>query len=29
VRARLADLYRDDILRTEEIIGRDLSAWRT
>lgn len=29
VRARLVALYRDDIARTEEIIGRDLSAWRT
>jgi hypothetical protein len=23
----LQDLYRDDIKRIEEIIGRDLSAW--
>ena len=26
-RAALVDFYRDDILRLEEIIGRDLSAW--
>ncbi len=27
VRERLVALYRDDIARTEDIIGRDLSAW--
>ncbi|GAB6054293.1 sulfotransferase [Magnetospira thiophila] len=26
--ARLQDLYRDDILRLEEMLGRDLSVWR-
>lgn len=28
VRARLLHHYRDDVLRLEELIGRDLSAWR-
>ena len=27
VRARLLDLYRDDIGRTADLIGRDLSGW--
>ena len=26
-RARALDVFRDDILRTQELIGRDLSAW--
>jgi len=29
VRARLIDVYRDDIAVTQEILGRDLSAWLT
>jgi len=29
VRTRLIDLYRDDIAVTQEILGRDLSAWLT
>lgn len=27
IRAQLVDLYREDILRTQECIGRDLSMW--
>ena len=27
VRAELMEGYREDILRLEELIGRDLSAW--
>lgn len=26
-RARLVDTYRDDVLRLQELVGRDLSAW--
>jgi len=29
VRRRLVDLYREDILLTQEIVGRDLSSWLT
>jgi sulfotransferase family protein len=28
-RHRLTDLYREDVLRVEGLIGKDLSAWRT
>ena len=27
LRAQLLDLYRDDILRLEELVDRDLSGW--
>jgi hypothetical protein len=27
LRRELVDLYRDDIARTQDLIGRDLSAW--
>ena len=29
VRRRLIDMYTDDITRVEELIGRDLTAWKT
>jgi hypothetical protein len=27
IRARLIDVYRDDILKLQDLIGRDLGGW--